>query len=789
MNLRLTKFVIRLLAFAICVMSGLTPAMAQRSAVPTLVAPTPKSGGTPFARPTKGGGQVSGPLVTKILVEGAQRIEAETVRSYMVQKQGETFDPLKINQSLKSLFATGLFSDVTIRRNGPALIVQVVENPIINRIAFEGNKEVEDENLSSEVQLRPRIVFTRKRVQSDVKRLLELYRRSGYFAARIEPKVIQLPQNRVDLVFEIREGDETEIESITFVGNRFFSDSSLRSVIQTKESRWYRFLSSSDSYDPDRLTFDRELLRRHYLENGFADFRVVSAIAELAPDQKSFFVTFTIEEGERYKFRKIDARSRIKEIDTKDLKELIKIESGDWYSATDVDDSVLALTNFAGEKGFAFVEPRPIVKRDRKTKSIDIVFELQEGPRVFVERIDVRGNVRTLDKVIRREFRIVEGDAFNAAKLRRSRQRVQNLGYFSKVVVNSAPGSAPDKSVVEVELEEQSTGEISLGVGFSSSNGGLVEAGLSERNFLGRGQTIKVKFSLSQRTQNYDLGFTEPYFLDKNVSAGVDLFRTQTDNTDESSFTSERFGGGLRFGYEINEDWRQRVRYLARREKITDVDTDASRFIQDQEGTAITSLVGQDLTLDTRNSRRAPTEGYVVKLTTDFAGLAGDVRFFRVEGFGVAYLTVFPEWIFSVSGNLGHITGLSDEIRINDRFFLGGDNLRGFEISGVGPRDPATSDSLGGRTIANGSVELQFPLFLPDELGFNGAVFADIGTLINPEEDGGSVQDVTTPRMSVGVGLSWRSPFGPVRLDLAIPIRKEDFDKEEFLRFNFGTRF
>ena len=771
--------------------AGLTQAaLAQGTGVPTIVPPSPSEGTGPGTDP--GGAPVppGTPSVSEVVVEGTQRIDPETVRSYMAIKQGDPLDPKKVNESLKSLFATGLFADVTIRQEGQAVVVQVVENPIINRIAFEGNKELDDDTLRVEVQLRPRVVFTRTKVQGDVKRLLELYRRSGYFAASIEPKVIQLAQNRVDLVFEIHEGKETSIRSVVFVGNRFFSDSALRGVIQTKESRWYRFFSSADTYDPDRLTFDRELLRRHYLENGFADFRVVSAVAELTPDQKNFFVTFTVEEGERYKFNKIEVTSRIKEIDPKDLQPLIKIEPGSWYSVSKVDDGVLALTNYAGERGFAFVEARPIVNRDREGQSIDITFELQEGPRVFVERIDIRGNVRTLDSVIRREFRLVEGDAFNAAKLRRSRQRIQNLGYFAKVEVANVPGSEADKTVVQVDVEEQSTGELSLGLGFSTTEGGLLDIGLKERNFLGRGQDVRVGFALSQRSQNFDLGFTEPYFLDKDISAGVDLFRTARDNTDESSFKSKRLGTGVRLGYEITEYWSQRLRYLVRQDEVEDVDGDASVFIRLQEGKAITSMIGQDLTYDLRNNKQEPTEGFIGKLTTDLAGLGGDTRYFRSRVSSAVYYPIAPQWIFSVSGEVGHIFDLGKDVRISDRFFLGGDNLRGFEFAGVGPRDKSSSDALGGKTMMTGTVELGFTFGLPEELGFSGAIFSDIGTLIDPVEEGSSlINDVSTPRVSGGIGVKWRSPFGPLRLDLALPILKEDFDKEELIRFNFGTRF
>ena len=406
----------------------------------------------------------------------------------MVIKEGDPFEPTRVNQSLKALFATGLFSDVTLSRQGDDLVVRVVENPIINRISFEGNARLDLELLQNEVQLRPRIVYTRTRVQNDVKRLLDLYRRTGRFAATVEPKIIQLPQNRVDLIFEIDEGALTGIRRISFVGNREFSDRALREVIQTTETRWYMFLTSNDTYDPDRLTFDRELLRRYYLQNGFADFRVASAVAELSPDRKDFFITFTIEEGKRYKFKKFDVISKIKDVDPKDLIAVIEAESGDWYDAEAVDRAVTTLTNAVGDKGFAFVNVRPQVQRDRKKNLINIIFDIREGARVFVEKIDIDGNVRTLDKVIRREFKIVEGDAFSSTKLRRSRTRIQNLNYFSRVEVNNIPGSTPDKTIVKVEVAEKSTGELSLGAGFSSSAGVLADIKLRERNLLGRGK-------------------------------------------------------------------------------------------------------------------------------------------------------------------------------------------------------------------------------------------------------------------------------------------------------------
>ena len=762
------------------------PAYAQTG--PTIVAPSPRSGpAVPIPRrsaPIRPGT----PVVAEIVVEGTQRIEPETVRSYMLIKEGDPLDPERVNESLKGLYSTGLFADVTLRREGDVLFVRVVENPIINRIAFEGDKELEEETLRNEVQLRPRIVYTRTRVQNDVKRILDLYRRTGRFAATVEPKVVQLPQNRVDLVFEIDEGQSTGIRRISFIGNREFSDRGLREIIQTVETRWYRFLSSDDTYDPDRLTFDRELLRRHYLRNGFADFRVVSAVAELTPDRKDFFITFTIEEGKRYTFNALTIESKIKDVKPAAIQPVIEIEKGDWYDSEAVDDTVVALSNAVGDLGFAFVAVLPNVKRDRKKRTIDIVFLVQEGPRVFIERIDIGGNVRTLDKVIRREFQVVEGDAFNSTKLRRSRTRIQNLGFFSRVDVNNIPGSEADKTVIKVDVAEKSTGELSVGAGFSSQNGPLVDLRIRERNLLGKGQDLRASITIAANNQNFDVGFTEPYFLDKELSFGVDGFHTASSNVSE--FESITTGARLRLGYVLAEDLRQSVRYTFKRDEITNVDNGASVFIRNEESTNFVSVIGQELSYDRRNSRIEPTDGYIVRLSTDVAGLGGDISYFKPRVSGAYYYGIAQNWVVNTRGDIGYIVGLGDDdVRISDRFFLGGDKLRGFDNGGVGPRDISTDDALGGNLVYSGSVELSFPLGLPKQFGVNGAVFTDAGSLTELDFDDPIIADTGSVRWTAGVGLAWRSPFGPVRLDFAVPILKEDFDTTENFRFNFGTRF
>ena len=732
---------------------------------------------------------MAGGTIREIRVEGAQRIEPETIRSYLRLNPGDAFDPVRIDQSLKSIFATGLFADVTLRREGDALIVTVVENPIINRIAFEGNQRIDDETLEAETELRPRVVFTRTKVQNDVQRILDLYRRSGRFAATVEPKVIELEQNRVDLAFEISEGDLTGIKSINFVGNRAFSDGRLREEITTAETSFWNFLTTSDTYDPDRIAFDRELLRRFYLSEGYADFRVLSAVAELTPDREGFIVTFTVDEGERYKFGRVEITSTLRNLDPSQLREELTTEEGDWYDASAVEDSIDALTEAIGTLGFAFVDIRPGAERDRDNLIIDVTYEIQEGPKVFVERIDIQGNLRTLDEVIRREFRLVEGDAFNSAKLRRSRARIQNLGFFSSVEVNNEPGSEPDRTVVTVQVEEQSTGDLTFGAGFSSNSGPLGSISLRERNLLGRGQDLRLSFTLSAERSQLDLSFTEPYFLDRNLAAGIDLFATEQQQ-DESSFDLSRQGGALRAGYQVTERLRQVWRYTLARRDINDVDADASSVIRDEEGVRIESSITQELAFDARDSRFDPRSGYLAGFSTQFAGLGGDVSFLKTTLEGGYYLPLGEDLTLAFLGEAGNITGIGEDTRASDRFFIGGNSFRGFEFAGIGPRDTGTNDALGGKNYYTYTTEFSFPIGLPQDLDVRGRVFSTIGSLWDFDDDTGAIVDDTSePRITIGTGLTWNSPFGPVLIDVGIPVVEQDFDESELLSFSFGTRF
>jgi len=729
-------------------------------------------------------------IIGAIRVEGTHRIEVDTVISYMLIKPGDPYDVFRINGSLKTLFATGLFSDVSFRREGDTLVVKVIENPVINQVAFEGNFKIDNKDLAKEITLRARIVYTRTKVQRDVKRILELYRSSGRFAATVTPKVITLPQNRVNLVFEINEGEVTGVRRITFIGNRHFKDSRLREVIQTEETAWWKFFTSEDTYDPDRINFDREQLRKFYLSNGYADFRVISAVAELTPDRKDFFVTFTISEGPRYKFGTVVLKSTIRKLDVKKLARSLSAKKGDWYDANKIEKSIQKTTDAAGSLGHAFVEVRPLIKRDRKARLINVIFLVRQGPKVFVGRIEIVGNTRTRDSVIRREMRLSEGDAFNTSKIRASRRRLRNLDFFKKVEITNQAGAAADKTNIKVEIEEKPTGELSFGAGFSSEEGALGTIGLREKNFLGRGQDIGISFTLSQRSTEADLRFTEPYFLDRNLAAGFDIFRVSRDFDNESGFELRTTGFRLRMGYEIIEDLTQRLRYSLQSDSIRNISSTASPIIKMEEGSSLTSAIGQILIYDKRDDKFDPSSGYFIKLDTDFAGLGGSERFVRARLTGGYFVPLGSDVVLGFVGEYGIVQGIGGKsVSLSNRFFLGGNNLRGFEPGGVGPRDLTTGDSVGANQYYGGTVELTFPLGLPEEFGIRGRVWSDVGSAFGIDATAPGLVDKATPRVSIGVGISWKSPFGPIRVDLGFPIVKQSFDKEQLFNFTFGTRF
>lgn len=845
------------LAALLTVTTALTPvvAHAQQGPVgpqgPASVAPPP----TPPAQPATAQPataqpapvQVAVPAVPRttirsITIVGSERLEPETVRSYMQLSGGDPYDRDILDEALKRLYGTELFADVQIRDDNGALTVTVRENPIINRIVFEGNKSLKVDKLREEVKLAPRQIFTRSKVRADVQRIIELARRSGRFAATVDPKAVQLEQNRIDLVFEIREGPKSKVRQINVIGNQKFSDGDIRSELATRQARWWRIFTSNDTYDPDRTAYDREKMRQFYLTEGYADFRVVSAVSELAPNRRDFIQTFVVEEGERYKFGKIDVESKLRDLKPEVLKPLVRIKEGDWYDAKRIENTVESLTETAGLFGYAFANIRPSFDRDKDGRTMGVTFVVNEAPRVYVERIDINGNTRTLDKVIRREFRLAEGDAFNSFKVKRSKDRIQSLGFFQeKLEVEQKPGSTPDKVVLEVNVEEKSTGELQVGAGFSSIESFIANLSIRERNFLGKGQELRLGFTLSSYRNEIDLGFTEPYFMGRNIAAGIDVFRRDlnsfryTSNNDrDTTYEEVTTGFQLRAGFPLTEFWSLGVRYgLSKSDVSLDKDSYftngqcdlflAGAFLCDLVGTTgsssrVTSSVGYSVVYDSLDNRMRPSRGQRFVFSQDAAGVGGGVNYLRSSVDYDRYFRLWDNWVLRTGAEGGWIMGWGGEdVRINDRFFLGGPRIRGFAIRGIGPRSYRTcvntsgcssglvaegttlDDSIGGEMYYLGSVELEVPLgSAASEMGLRTSAYVDVGSLWKYSKSSfGSTADVqetvlgdtAAPRVSVGVGVSWNSPFGPFRIDLAKALVKKDGDDPEVFQFNIGTQF
>ncbi len=744
-------------------------------------------------------GQIAGGAIADIKIVGNQRLEPGTILSYMLVRPGDPFNPDQLDRSLKTLYATGLFSDVKLTREGNTLVVQVKENPIVNRVAFEGNHELTDDTLRPEMQLKPRSVFTPAIAQADRQKILDLYARRGYFAATVEPKIIELPQNRVDVVYEVSDGASTLISRIAFVGNHAFSENRLRDVIESRQEAWWRFLSSSDSYDPDRLSYDKELLRRFYLQKGYADFEVTNSSAELAPDKTAFFLTFTLKEGERYTVANVTVNSTLHGIDKAVFVPLVELEPGDWYDGDAVERSVNAISTYGQNHGQPFIEVKPEIKRDSTKHTIDLVFNVGEGPRVYVERIDIVGNQRTEDKVIRREFTLAEGDPLNASRLRDTRQRLQDLDYFQNVNIETSPGSSPDRAVVTTTVQEKATGELTFGGGYASDVGALLSAGLHEKNLIGTGIDAGVNGILAQRETQLNLSVTDPYFLDRNIVAGFDAFRTQLNNIDIADYEEKRLGFTLRAGYSFTDHLRQLWSYSLVQRDVYNVQPTASLYVQDEAGYTLLSQISQALTLDYRDSKLDPHSGYIIRLGTDLAGLGGNVDYIRTKLDGNYYIpldnwTGSANWGVALSAGVGYLHTYSGTEQIIDRFFLGGDNLRGFETGGAGPHAIQGGDSLGGEFIWTQSTELRFPLPISSDIGLTGRTFVDVGALQGVQKlivNGAVVPftDNPAPRVGVGVGVSWKTPFGLINIDVGLPIVKYALDKSQFIRFGFGTRF
>ena len=843
------------------------PATSAPTPAPSVTVTTPAASGT----------------IRSIRVQGAERLEPETVRSYANLNPGQSYTAETLDAALKDLYATELFADVVISGADTGnLIITVRENPVINRIVLEGNKRIKSDKITPEIKLAPRQIFTRSKARADVDRIIELYKRQGRFAATVEPKIVQLDQNRVDLVFEIHEGDKSKIRAINIIGNEKFGDGELRKEMFTREAGGVLgFFKSNDSYDPDRLAADQQKLRAFYLTQGYADFRVVSALAELTPDRADFIITYVVEEGERYKFGAIEAESELRDLTAEQIKQMVRLKPGAWFNAKAVEDTVTGLNEFAGNLGYAFADISPAYERDAEKKEMAITFRVGETQRVYVERIDIQGNTVTRDKVVRREFRINEGDAFNAIKLKRSQDRIQSLGFFQeKLEIKQAQGSAPDRVLLAVDVEEKATGQLQLSAGYSSLEKFILSASVAQTNFMGKGQEVSAGINYSRYSKSVQLGFVEPYLFDRSILLGGDIYRRDYnsfnyDNNGDRNTTYEQVstGGGIRLGFPVTEFINFGTRYSLVLNKITlgDVYFDdpddagplgeeciASAYLCDELGKRLTSSIGYSAIFDNTNGIRA-TRGHRLVLSQDFAGLGGDVKYIRTRGEGTKYWGLGRGFILSAHAEAGYIHPLQDKpsefndaIRITDRFY--GPQMRGFDIRGIGPRvlqqpyditgelddsdDELVSDALGGRAYYMGRVELELPV--PSGLrsfGLRPSAFVDVGSvwkLTSPElrdivatcvpvtanTTGTQFQilpdsTVTTcgptegptgftripgvkesfvgnspkPRLSLGIGVNWISPFGPLRIDIAKAFLKQEGDETKFFSFNVGTQF
>jgi len=850
----------------------------------------------PAPTPSVPAATVAATTIKTLSVSGQQRLEPDTVLSYTKLRQGTAYTRESLDQALRDLYETELFADVQISGAETGnIVIEVKENPVINRIVLEGNKRIKEEKIRPEIKLSPRQIYTRSKVRADVARIIELYRRQGRFAATVEPKMVQLDQNRVDIVFEISEGPKSKVRQINIIGNEKFSDGELRGEMATKAARWYRIFSSGTSYDPDRLAYDQQKLRQFYLTNGYADFRVISAVAELTPDKQDFIITYVVEEGDRYKFGGVKVESDIRDLSSDSLTKLLPMKKGQWYNAKQVEDTVDQLNETAGLFGYAFADVQPDFQRDKDTLTMGINFKIANAPRVYVERVDINGNTLTQDKVVRREFRLNEGDAFNSFMVKRSKDRINSLGFFQdKLDIQQKPGSTPDRIILETNVEEKSTGELSLSAGFSSLERFIVSASVTQRNFRGKGQELRTSVNYSAYSKSVEVGFTEPYLFDKNIALGGDIYRRDlnsfnylANNDRNTTYQQTTTGFQIRAGVPITEYMSLALRYSLNLDDVTlnktnyysDTNGDgilecdpilAGRYLCDAIGKRTTSSVGYSLIFDNRDNRIRPTRGQSLSLSQDFAGLGGSVKYVRTRLNAAKYWRVLGNFIFSVSGEGGYIHSLEgtrfssdgvtevDKIRLTDRFFLGNPQLRGFDIRGVGPRvkryyfDSTTDangnitgvqsttnnnrsdDALGGKVYYLAHAELEIPLGAgAREMGLRPSIFADVGAvagLKNPATinfpgycsitatDGTSstvratgsaatpictsgthvtgtgfreeyLGDTLKPRLSVGFGVNWNSPFGPFRIDVAKALLKEPGDDTKLINFNVGTQF
>lgn len=758
--------------------------------------------------------------IEEIEVHGNDRIEPSTILSYMVARPGDTFNQDDLDRSLKTLYATGLFKDVTLHRSGNMLQVQVVENPIVNRIVFEGNHAAKDEDLRKVIGLRPRAVFTAEAATSDRQKILEVYAQKARYGAEVTPQLIKLAHNRVDVVFQVNEGPQTLIKRIAFVGNRHFSEAQLASVVSSKETAWYRFFSSADQYNPERLRYDAELLRRYYLANGFVDFQMVNATGEMSPDRKSFFVTFTIKEGPRYRLGKIDIRSSLRHMPAVKLRKYVEVYPNQWYDGNAVQQNVTNMEESLQSEGNPFAMVRPEIARNPEKQIVNLLFDVSEGPRMYVERLDINGNTVTRDNVIRRQMPMSEGDPYTPVLKKYAKQSLEDLGYFKTVTINQGQGSAPDKVNVSTGVVEKPTGEFSLGGGYSTDVGVIGNIGLKQHNLLGTGVDAGISGTMAYYQRQVDASITDPYFLNRNLVVGADLFYINNHYQTYQNYSESRYGITLRMGYAYTNHLSQSFNYSLMERGVSGVWDHSSIYVLDNQGHSLLSQLGTVLQYDTRDRRLLPHKGFILRLGGDVAGLGGNARYLRGKFDAAYYLPLDDlmnnhDWTVEFKAGTGFMTdwGHSKDWII-DNFYLGGNNLRGFWDGGVGPRaigqdtpvghNRAGEDMLGGRFIYTGSITVHFPIPYASSMGLRGRAFVDTGSLAglrvrhrrtNLEKDGqwglyqGVSGDSLTPRVSAGAGISWKSPFGLLNIDCGVPIRRSYNDRTQLLRFGFGQQF
>jgi outer membrane protein insertion porin family len=726
-------------------------------------------------------------LIKEINIEGNHRIESDTIEIYMNISQGKSITDQSLSDSIKALYKTNLFSNIDIKHNKGVLNVKVEENPLVNKVIFKGNSKLGDDALKKEIKLQERAVYTKAQLRKDVMRITEVYQRTGRVDIKVVPKVIILKQNRVDLLFKIEEGKTSRIRKITFVGNKNYRANILKEVINSREKTWYRF--SSTSFDPDRMAFDKELLRRYYMERGYADFEMNSALAELLPEINSFILTYNLKEGEKYHFGDYKIKSEYQTEEIKQLGQFVKIKKGELFNIKLLDDTVDEMLNFLNDKGFAFVDVEYEIVKDRTNQITDIIFKVRKNSRIFINHINIKGNSRTYDKVIRREFRLLEGDPFNATKLKRSQQRIKNLGFFDKVDFKRNRTDNPSLIDIDVEVAEKATGELNFGFGYSTTEKFLGNVSVKERNLLGKAHTVFLSAQKSSRSDQIDFSYQIPYFMNRDLTFGFNVFSVRSDNRESLSDIFST-GFGVSIAYSLSEYLSHTVDYSYSINKVSNIDASASNFIQEQAGERSVSAVGEAFIYDKRDDRLNPSDGYYGKLSHKLAGVGGDTKTIQHDISLLNYTPFFDKnLVIKISAKGGYITGLEGQkVRIDQRYFLGGSSFRGFANAGIGPRDQNGS-SLGAKAFYKATTEINFPLGLPDELGFKGMVFASAGSLTLLDDHSADIRDSGSIRTSIGTGVNWTSPLGPISFSFSKAIDREDYDRTETFRISFGTRF